>query len=115
MLPRSKRLGVSLFTDVIAHGKIAHSPFFTARIQKTADPKETGARFSAAVSKKIAKTAVERNKLRRRVYSALAGLESKVPKGFYIVLLAKHPLRPAKLPEIASDLSFLFVKSGLIK
>ncbi len=115
MLPRSKRLSVTLFTNVIANGKMVHSTLFTARILKTANPKELGARFSVAVSKKIAKTAVERNNLRRRAYSSLRGIESRVPKGFHIVLLAKQPLLRAKLPAITQDLENLFVKSGLIK
>jgi ribonuclease P protein component len=111
MLPAKKRLSVALFTDVIANGKIVHSPFFVARILKAAGEN----RFSAAISKKIAKTAVERNKLRRRTYSALGGIVGKLKPGFHVVLMAKAALPKATLKDIASDLDLLFVKSGLIK
>jgi ribonuclease P protein component len=115
MLPRSKRLSVPLFTNALAHGKIAHSPLFTARILKTADSKSAETRFSAVISKKIAKTAVERNKFRRRIYAALRTLDVKIKQGFHIILLAKPPLTKSLAKDIIHDLDGLFVKNGLIK
>ena len=111
MLPASKRLSVPLFATVLAKGSIVHSPLFTARIMKTAGP----SRFSAVISKKIAKTAVERNKLRRRIYSGVGSLIAKLKPGFHVLLMAKPPLTKASLPNIALDLESLFVKSSLIK
>jgi ribonuclease P protein component len=111
MLPRSKRLSVPLFANVLANGKIVHSPLFTARILKTAGY----TRFSVAISKKIAKTAVERNKLRRRSYSAIGLLSSKIKDSFHVILLAKSPLIKALQKDIVTDLDSLFVKSSLIK
>jgi ribonuclease P protein component len=111
MLPRSKRLSVPLFTSALANGKIVHSPLFTARIEKTAGI----SRFSAVVSKKIGKTAVERNTLRRRIYSSISQIDERVKDGFHIILIAKPAILKATLTEIISDLDVLFVKSGLIK
>ena len=115
MLPRSKRLTTALFTEVMTQGKILHSPFFTIRLMKTATTSLKETRFSVVVSKKIVKTAVERNKIRRRVYSIVRASIGKISPGFHIVLLAKQPLLKAKIQDIATDLSTLFVKSGLIK
>lgn len=115
MLPRSKRLSVSLFTNVLVNGKIVHSPLFIARILKIGDSLTNESRFSAVVSKKISKIAVERNKLRRRIYSAVRHLGQKVPPSFQIVLLAKPPLQKSSVKDITLDLESLFVKSGLIK
>src|SRR4051812_21797720 len=114
MLPRSKRLSVPLFTNVLANGSIVHSPLFTARILKTAQSK-VDSRFSAVISKKIAKTAVERNKFRRRIYSGVAAVDKKVKPGFQIILMAKPTLTKALLKEITADLEALFVKSNLLK
>jgi ribonuclease P protein component len=115
MLPAGKRLSVSLFTDVLTHGKVVHSPLFTARILKTAAPGSSSTRFSAVISKKIAKTAVLRNAFRRRIYSALGRMEEPVSKGFHIILTAKPPILKATYKDISSDLHNLFVKNGLIK
>jgi ribonuclease P protein component len=111
MLPSSKRLSVTLFASVLANGKIVHSTLFTARILKTAGI----SRFSVAISKKIAKTAVERNKFRRRVYSAISMIDSKIPQGFHVILMGKPPLIKATPKDTLVDLESLFVKSGLIK
>ncbi len=111
MLPAKKRLSVPLFTTALTQGKIVHSPLFTARIWKT-----TGdSRFSAVVSKKIAKTAVLRNKFRRRIYSVLGRNMESVKAGFHIILLAKPTIIKTELKDIASDLENLFVKSSLLK
>lgn len=115
MLPRSNRLSVPLFAEVLAKGSIVHSPIFTARILKTAASKDTGARFSVAISKKISKTAVERHKLRRKTFSALRPFVSKLGKGLHVILLGKSPLTKAKVADISIDLKNLFVKSGLLK
>ncbi len=114
MLPSKKRLSVPLFTNVLTNGTIVHSPLLIARILKTAKPLE-GTRFSAAISKKIAKTAVLRNKLRRRIYAALATFDPRVKNGFHVILLAKPPLTKATLKDIRADLENLFVKSSLLK
>jgi ribonuclease P protein component len=114
MLPRSKRLSVPLFANVLAKGSIVHSPLFTARIVKTAG-QHSDSRFSAVVSKKVAKTAVERNKLRRRTYAALSKITSKIKDGFHVILLAKNAMIKAEPKDIVADLENLFVKSNLIK
>lgn len=115
MLPRSKRLSVSLFTNVLANGKIVHSPLFTARILKTAASHDGSSRFSAVISKKIAKTAVERNKFRRRIYTSLSSLEKRVLPGFHIILMAKPTITKRLPKDVSEDLFNFFVKNGLIK
>ena len=111
MLPRSKRLTVSLFTNALANGKVVHSTLFTARIAKNPGP----TRFSAVISKKITKTAVERNKLRRRIYSAVASFGAKISKDHHVILLAKPLLSKSTLKDIVADIETLFVKSHLLK
>ncbi|MFZ2303731.1 MAG: ribonuclease P protein component [Minisyncoccia bacterium] len=68
MLPRNKRISRINFPAPKEHGSRVFSPFFTAvfykgRIESCA---------SVVVSKKTAKNAVVRNKIRRRFYELLA-------------------------------------------
>ncbi len=111
MLPSSKRLSTPLFKKVMEEGKIFHSPLFLARLLKV----EGVNRFSVAVPKKIAKTAVERNKIRRRFYSALRPLDPKISPSVQGVFIVKAPVIKSSLAEISSELKSFFVKIGLMK
>jgi ribonuclease P protein component len=67
MLKRIERIRRAGFKK-IAEGRATHTPLFTLRML----PSDAGHRqFSVVVSKKVAKTAVARNALRRKVYAAL--------------------------------------------
>ncbi len=111
MLPSSKRLTTSLFKETIAKGRIFHSSLFTIRVMKS----EGLSRFSVAVPKKVAKTAVERNKLRRRTYSVLRNLHSRIKVGFHGVFITKPSIKTANIDSIREDTEQFFVKSGLLK
>lgn len=67
MLPKTQRLTSEDFKD-FRGGKTTHSPHFIFRSKAGAAP----ARIAAVVSSSVAKLAVDRNLLRRRVYEALA-------------------------------------------
>lgn len=111
MLPSSKRLTTPLFKEVMDKGKLVHSSFFSLKIMKA-----TGeSRFSVAVSKKIAKSAVERNKIRRRSYSAIRMVLPRLPEGIHGVFMAKAPILKSTLPDISKEVELIFVKSGLLK
>lgn len=72
MLKRSERLTRHDFGRV-ALGRATHTPLFTVRLLPSSSTKGEDKQFSVVVSKKVAKTAVARNSLRRRVYAALHG------------------------------------------
>lgn len=114
MLPRSKRLTTAIFDEVFTTGRTAHSALFTLRMKKTDGP----SRFAISVSKKIAKSAVVRNKIRRRTYSALRAILEN-PKSFkcnvHVVLIAKNGSDKALVGEIANDIRSVFVKSGILE
>jgi ribonuclease P protein component len=82
MLKKSSRLNTEQVKMIMEKGRMAHSPLFTLRFitnpKKIDDKNKTiGIRFAAIISKKTAKTAVVRNKMRRRVYGALGGIIGK--------------------------------------
>lgn len=111
MLPSSKRLTIPLFKTVLEKGKIFHSSLFIFKAIKI----EGQSRFSVSVSKKVAKNAVLRNKIRRRVYSNIASVYPSIVNGIHGVFIAKSPIINSPFEEVASDLQSLFVKSGLLK
>jgi ribonuclease P protein component len=68
MLEKKMRVDKSLFSSLIEKADLRSTPHFSLRFRQNT---ESPGRFSVTVSKKTAKTAVERNKLRRRGYHAL--------------------------------------------
>lgn len=111
MLPSSKRLTIPLFKEVIDKGRSLHSDFFIIRLLKSSGQ----SRFSVSVPKKVAKGAIERNKIRRRAYSVIAAIYSKAKSGIHGVLVAKSPVSKADFQDILSDIESFFVKTGLLK
>jgi ribonuclease P protein component len=82
-------------------GGFKSSSLFSLRILKN-PLKSKG--FSVVVSKKVAKTAVLRNKIRRRTYEVL----QKIPKTPYsVILFAKNGVEKATFQEIEADISKL--------
>ena len=68
MLPKHKRIPREDFGPLLASRIFVHSPHFTLRVAP-------GRGLAAvSVSKKVSKKAVERNRVRRRVYSVLKDL-----------------------------------------
>lgn len=68
MLAKRNRLSAAGVQAVRTCGRVYKSPHFVVRIEK--DPEEAG--VAVVVSRKIAPKAVNRNRLRRRLYAALA-------------------------------------------
>ncbi len=81
MLARSQRLSRTQFSQYFKTGKRIHGDCVT--IVFTPFPTLHG---SVVVSKKVAKSAVTRNTLRRRVYSQLRSVAT-TQTGIYIVIL----------------------------
>lgn len=110
MLPSSRRLSIPLFKSVVDKGKLFHSPFFSAKMMRAEGP----SRFSVVVSKKVAKNATDRNKIRRRMYSALIPFCKNV-SGVHGVIMLKKEVIKASSDQISFELGVFFVKIGLMK
>lgn len=121
MLPRSRRLRTEVFNQAITSGKLFQSPFFTLTAVKSTDSSPKESHFSAVAPKKFFKTAVERNKVRRRLYAAmdtdfLARVDANFNKfPFDCIVMAKPAMLDLKKPQITAALLDIFVKSGIIK
>jgi ribonuclease P protein component len=69
MLPKKNRVKRDQFELMLAKGSLYHGPFFSVRMKK--NTKREPFSFAVVVSKKIAKTAVGRNLLKRRVRAVI--------------------------------------------
>lgn len=77
MLERKNRVGRGYFAEVMKGGSKISTPVFLVRYRR----QTTGQAFkcSVVVSKKIAKSAVDRNNFRRRVYAAINEIINTTP------------------------------------
>ncbi len=111
MLPKAKRLSTELFKNVIEKGQSFHSPFLMLRVSLD----QGSARYAVSVPKKVSKTAVGRNRLRRQVYSIIKKIENRVNPNILIVVVLKIGAEKLKLTELTEEVEKIFVKSGIIK
>ncbi len=102
MFKKRERLTRAEFTTFFKHGKRYHSPNFTLIYAPTESQGDSG-RVAVVVSKKVSKSAVKRNRIRRKVYSLLFQCSKgiKTPFGVCIVLVKPGAtlLSKAKLQE----------------
>lgn len=111
MLPKSKRLVKSEVERVLKNGRKFSSRFFLATatgrgVSRTA--------FSVIASKKIARNATLRNKLRRRVYNIIHPLMPQVKKSIHGVIVLKKGSERAKPGELSEDFKHLLSSMDLI-
>lgn len=111
MISRSQRISGEQFDSVMEKGKIIHSSLFLARI--LGGQKDT--RIAAVTPKKIMKTAVARNKVRRKIYEAVKEFKLEIVSGVHILVFAKSTAIKSTQTEIVTDMRTLFVKAGLLR
>lgn len=102
MLPRSNRISKKLFPNTSAGKVFSNSNFSLRFLIKNGSTEQFKA--SVVVSKKVAKTAIKRNLLRRRVYSIIQKEGSKIPKGLNLIVYAKSG---------STELSFTELKQAI--
>lgn len=87
MLPKKERLSRVEFNQFFSVGKRHHSP----SLQIIFAP-HTSLHVSVVVSKKIAKRAVVRNKIRRRIYDIVRNYRSKEAIRGVFIFMVKQPV-----------------------
>jgi ribonuclease P protein component len=107
MLPRQSRLPRAAFAELLTSRSFFNTPNFTLRIGKA---EGDSPRVAVSVSKKVSKSAVVRNTIRRRVYSALPPLGSVKP-GSYL-LMAKSGAAKIKGENLSREIALLLKSSS---
>ncbi len=131
MLPKKRRLTKKLLDEVMLYGKIFHSPVLSLKAIKVMvvndvvdeTKKDTDkSHFSAVAAKKYFKTAVMRNKVRRRTYAALTDVISCMDRNslnvngniFHCVLMLKPTILDIDQSALKQAIHEIFVKSRII-
>ena len=113
MLPRQHRLASSRdFKTVFASGRTYVHRLFILKVLPTAGERPT--RFAFSTSAKLGK-AVARNRAKRLLREAVRLLGGRVRQGRDVVLVARPPMRDAKLGEVLRAVEELFQKVSLLE
>lgn len=108
MLPKTERLTVRDI-EALSSGTSVFSTLVSLRMVQSDKLK-----FSVTVSKKVAPTAVMRNRIRRRTYSLLDKIKGEVNKKAFIMLMPKKDFFDGSLDTLETELRNLFKKAHLI-
>ncbi len=71
-------------------------------------------KLAATVSKKIIKTAVDRNRMRRRIYAATEAVLSQVRTPAIVMIMPKKECLTLPFTELATEIKSVFAKAGLL-
>ncbi len=111
MLPHSKRLTTELFAEIIEKGQSTHCSFSSIKLLEH----DSSSRYAVSVPKKVAHTAVLRNKLRRRTYSLIRSLSPSLKEGFLVIVIIKQGAEKLSLTDFYGEIHKNFVKADLLK
>lgn len=104
MLPKKSRIERKSFKKILDSRKYLNSTHFTLRFSDYSENKA-----AVSVSKKVSKSAVVRNRIRRRVYSVLKDILPSLRPGLYLVV-AKSGAEKVEGEKLTSELAQLFQK-----
>lgn len=112
MLPKKHRLNRAQFGKVFSSGTLLHSEHFSIKWTDVLGNIEP--RFAVVVSKKVSRSSVGRNRIRRRYYEMLRGLLSQVPEGTAGIILIRP--RAASLPpwDLEKELEELLFRMRVV-
>lgn len=115
MIPASSRFhGHNSLRFVYTNGKAVRSERLTLKWVK--NTRRTKSRFSIVVSKKVMKSAIGRNRIRRRLYEYARLHTGQLADTYDIVLIVTSPeLRDMEAAELTSLLDQLFQRAELYK
>ena len=109
MLPKKQRLPRRIFTWLLKGAKFFQNEVFLLRMANG----EGQSRFGFSVSKKISKSAVARNRLRRLGYRLIKPHISAIPEGFLASISYKKDPKDDQIIE--RMLESILIQSKLIK
>lgn len=112
MLARPRRLRRKAdFITIYRHGQTANAPSLTLR---TLPNRRAVNRAAVVVSTKVAKKAVVRNRIRRRVFGLLADRWSKLKPGFDLVIVIHADISRQPKSELALTLDSCLRRLGVL-
>lgn len=115
MLSRAYRFhGYNSLRNVYRHGNTARGPLFAVKV--LANPRRKSYRLAVVVSRKVNKSAVARNRMRRRLYELARELQDQISEPYDIVITVFHDsLIEANHKELRDQLKKQLKESGVLK
>jgi ribonuclease P protein component len=108
MLPKPERLRRAKdFALLSQKGRVIYSPLYTLRLRPSDVPTKVG----FVTSTKVFKTAVKRNRAKRRMREVLRGLKNDWPKGVDLLFILKYGVLNAKVSDLVASVQHSFEKA----
>jgi len=112
MLSKQRRIQKKNFPSLRGNGKSFFVDGLTLRVVAQQD--KSFSKASVVVSKKVLKTAVGRNRIRRRVYGSLEKFLPTISLGFFLIFYPKSVVEKISSKELYKQISLLLKASKLI-
>lgn len=114
MLPKTWRVSKKEFAEILSKGKRYNSPHFLLYCIEDTKAGSKNSRFAFSVSKKVGKTAVQRNRLRRQGYSVIQRAQKDVSSGKVLFFSFKKGSESLKFESIDREIRELLYVSGVV-
>src|SRR3954469_8596110 len=114
MLPKQRRISRKLFPLILSTGRRHNSPhllFYCAPIENGT---EKPSQFSFSASKKVAKLATDRNRLRRRGYSIITPLLPRIRPGYLCFFSFKKGSGTISFEVLEQEVATLLSQANLL-
>jgi ribonuclease P protein component len=99
---------------VYSRGTVARSRYFICK--SVGNARRQQPRIAVVVSKKVIKSAVKRNRIRRRLYEAIRlEMDKLEPRSDIVIIAVSAEILTASPADISSVLSSCLAQSGLYK
>jgi len=107
MLPKIDRLRRAKdFALLSQKGRVVYSPFYALRLRPTQSPTKVG----FVTSTKVFKTAVKRNRAKRRLREILRHVKKEWPQNVDLLFILKFEVLDAKHEELVASVKRTFEK-----
>lgn len=112
MLPKASRIRATEFPALLGSTRSIHGRLLS--ISYTSPDSTISGKFAVVAPKSVAKLAVDRNKLRRRVYAILREYKAAITPGVTCMVFLKKDAKSAPRQEIKDEIVFLFKKAKIL-
>ncbi len=115
MIPFSYRFhGHNSLRYVYKNGQAVRTHFAT--LKSSTNPRRTKSRIAVVVGKKILKSSVGRNRIRRRIYEYIRQQIPRLSQNFdIVVIVSSSEFLTMPASDLATQIEDLFVQAGLYK
>ncbi|MCX6731554.1 MAG: ribonuclease P protein component [Candidatus Parcubacteria bacterium] len=105
MLAKKNRINKKLFEEIFKRGKIFSSPNLSLKIAPTT---EKQSRFTFVVSSKVAKRAVDRNKIKRRARNIVRKFLPEIKKQINAIIFFRKGAGKMTFSELEKEINDIF-------